>query len=208
MTFKTAFTATAAALLLSGCANGPLTGILLGGGVTIAEAEAAELALIDRVDDILAAEGDTLNAELPVVSTGSYNGIILGFDSAGGGGGGPDMVYYADLSVDVDFTNDTLDGEVTNFVTDVSGFQNPTGTALVTGTIGAGGGGFAELDFTATGTLVGPTATANYSATSTSGNFAGDSAQAAYGSHETEFIWIVGPDTATTSYSDGDWNIE
>ncbi len=202
MTFNSLFATIAAASLLSGCASSVF---LLGGGATIAEAEAAELALIGRVNDILFAEGDTLTAELPAAGTANYNGIIHGMD--GGGGTGPDMVYYADLAVEVDFATDTLDGEVTNFVTDVAGFENPTGTAVVAGTV-FDNGGDAELEFTAAGTLFGTTGAADYDAATTSGNFAGDTAQAAYGDHISDFEWIAGPNIGTTSISDGDWNIE
>ena len=202
MTFKSAFAATAAASLLSGCTGATF---LLGGGISIADAEAAELALIDRVDDILVAEGDTLTAELPVAGTASYVGIIHGMD--GGGGTGPDMVYYADLAVDVDFATDTLDGTVTNFVTDVAGFENPSGSAAVAGTV-FDNGGTAGIGFTAAGTLFGTTGVADYDTTTTSGTFAGDSAQAAYGDHISDFAWTAGPNLGTTSLSDGDWNIE
>ncbi|MGI9393640.1 MAG: hypothetical protein ACR2OY_03255 [Boseongicola sp.] len=204
MALKSVFAAVAAALLLTGCSSSAF-GFLLGGGISIADAEAAELALIDRVDDILIAEGDTLTAELPVAGTARYIGIIHGMD--GGGGTGPDLVYYADMYVDVDFATDTLDGEVTNFVTDLAGFENPTGTAVVAGTIGDNGG-LAGIDFVAAGALSGTTGAADYSTSTTSGTFAGDTAQAAYGDHISDFMWVAGPNITTNSISDGDWNIE
>ena len=203
MMVKPVVAALAATFLLSGCANGLFGGFLLGGNVTIAQAEAAENALIDRVDDIFVAEGLTTDVELPITGTANHTGIIHGFN---GGGSGPDMVYFADLSVDVDFDTDTATGEITNFVTDLPGFENPTGTAPVAGTIGVNGG-FAIIDFTAAGTLTGTNATADYDVMTTSGDFIGDSAQAARGLHESDFIWLTGPNVGTT-ISDGDWNIE
>ncbi len=205
MTVKSALAATTAALLLSSCTSGFVP--LLGGGITIAEAEVENDALIARRNSILAAEGQTMTAELPATGTATFTGIIHGNEF---GGDGPEIEYYADLWLEADFDNDAISGEVTNFVTDLADFENPAGTATLTGAI-SNLGGTATNDFTATGILVGTSVgappTAIYDADAI-GIFVGDSAQAAFGTHSTNFFWIDGPDTGTASSSDGEWNAE
>ena len=144
-----------------------------------------------------------MTSELPTTGTVNYTGIIHGDVF---GGTGPAIEYFADLSLDADFDTDMIGGEVTNFVTDIAGFENPTGTAIVAGTI-SDMGGTAANDFSAIGTLVGTSATADYDADAI-GFFAGDTAWAAYGTHLTDFIWTAGPNMGSTSFSDGEWNAE
>jgi hypothetical protein len=190
-----------ATLLLAACGGTGDTGLA---GKTIAQARTAENALIDRVDDVIVAEGLTDFVDLPGSGTPTYTGIIHGFN---GGGDGPDLEYFADLTLTANFSNDTVGGNVKNFVTDLPGFANPSGTAPVTGTI-TNDAGLAGIGFGASGTLTSGSTTAAYSTVTTSGTFAGFDADVAFGDHESDFLWLAGPNAGTTSLSDGDWNVE
>lgn len=162
-----------------------------------------EAALQQRVDDLFATDGNTQQTELPA-GTATYTGLVHGFS---GGGTAPDVEYYADLSLEADFDTDSVSGTVDNFRTDMTGFTAPSGSAAVAGAISTGPGD-ALLGFSANATLTGTDRSADYTITTTSGNFVGDNAEAARGQHETEFLWLTGPDTGNESWSDGEWTAE
>ena len=188
------------ALLLAGCSSSKTpVGV---GPSPIAAAQAEEDAAEQRVEDIFLTDGNTQQTELPSGDV-TYTGLVHGFD---GGGTGPDMEYFADLTLEVDFDNDAIGGNVDNFRTDMTGFASPSGNAPVIGTVSAGVGD-ATLDFTADGTLNGASRSADYQLFA-DGNFVGDNAEAARCTHETDFDWLTGPDTGDTSFSDGHWTVE
>ncbi|MDD9923148.1 MAG: hypothetical protein OXQ92_12865 [Boseongicola sp.] len=185
---------------LAGCTAG---GGLLGTNVGFDNAEAAQLAQENDIILLQVNEGDTLSAEIPLAGNATYSGFVHGYN---GGGTGPDLEHFGELDMTVDFNTETISGTISNVYTDLPGFLAPSGTAIVTGTIdNTLDGGDISID--ALGTLVGTGATADYDF-SGNGDFIGDTAQAAIGSHTTDLIWIGGPDTGTTSFSDGDWTGE
>ncbi len=195
---KTA-TALALGLLLAGCtANSGTVG-----STPFTEAAAQNDALNQRVDDLFVAEGATLVGDLPSDKV-SYNGLVHGDIPGGSVPSAPELEYFADLSLDVNFNSNVVGGTVDNFRTDLTGFTAPTGSATVIGSVTPAD---PSLDFSASGTLTGTDREASY-AIFADGVFIGDSAQAATGGHDSDFLWVDGPDTGTTSYSDGNWAAE
>ena len=65
----------------------------------------------------------------------------------------------------------------------------------------------ALLEFEASGTLTGTDRDADVFIDA-EGGFIGDDAQAARGTHLSDFDWTRGPDDGFVSYSDGDWAAE
>ncbi len=197
----------AATVLVSACTGATRT---LGPGKTLGEFEAEYTALSVAVDDIFTAEGTTQFDDLPDTAgadTASYTGIIHG-DM--GGGSGPDLEYYADMTMNADFDNNTVSGSLENFVTDLSGFTAPTGTATITGSISEDLSGDAHIDLSASGELVqlSSATAADFNTTNTFGHFGGTDASVATGEHESNFLWTSGPNSGTTSWSDGEWYLQ
>ncbi|NNE80952.1 MAG: hypothetical protein HKN18_11845 [Silicimonas sp.] len=188
------------AAVLAGCSTTTTPGSK--GVSPLVAAANEEAAATMRIDNLFAAEGTTQQTELPT-GNATYEGLVHG-DT--GGGSGPDLEYYADLTLEVDFDTDGITGTVDNVRTDLGGFITPSGSAPVTGSVSMAPGD-AELSFAATGTLTGVDRTATYDLNA-DGDFIGDTAQAARGTHTTDFIWTAGPDTGDTSWSDGDWLAE
>ncbi|WP_413717761.1 hypothetical protein [Silicimonas sp. MF1-12-2] len=194
---------TAVFALLAGC-DGPGnagfgTQRLIGPGATLAEAETAFTELETRVLDVKLTEGNTQYTNLPTETVG-YRGIISGGPGADGTG---DFTHYADLSLSTDFNDVT--GSVTNFTTDVVGFENPTGTIDITGTV-SDGAPVAVINFSGSGALIGTGVEADYTMSTTSGNFLGSDGSALEGSQESDFDWTFG--RVGTDISDGDWYAE
>ena len=96
-------------------------------------------------------------------------------------------------------------GSVTNFTTDVVDFENPMGTIDVTGTV-IDGGPEAIINFSGSGILVGTGVEADYTMSTTGGNFLGSNGDAIEGSQVSNFDWTVG--RVGTDFSDGDWYAE
>ena len=193
--------------ILVGCGSGSGSGQsevppLLGPGATEAEAIAAIDALEAEVDGVFRADGTTGYTALPTGSA-TYTGLIYGSEIAGGGGPGPDMDYTADLDLTVDFKTAGVTGQIYNFVTNVTDFENPTGTIDVTGDVGDGTPD-AEISFAGIGVLTGTNGvTANYHLVRANGVFGGTDGSVMTGSQETDIEWLAGPDIGTTSWSDG-----
>lgn len=193
-----ATTALAVGVLLAGCTAN--SGII--GASALDNAAIEEAALIQRFDAIFATDGATDRTELPA-GTASYDGLVHG---ELGGGSGPDMEYFADLSLDANFDTDSVSGTVDNFRTDVPGFTAPSGSVAVAGLLPVAIGD-ATLNFTGNDDLTGSGRNANFDIDA-DGGFVGDAAEAAGGTHTTEFLWLTGPDTGDTSWSDGHWTVE
>ena len=204
MTVRSTPAALTATLLLAAC--GGTDNDLIGPGATFGQALLANNALEDRVDDIRLLEDETLIGQLPTDGIATYHGIVNGYYEDGSPDG-PPLDHFADLTLQTNFNSDQVTGSVRNMVTDLAGFQNPTGTVNVTGTIFPNGG-LADLQFSGTGTFQQGSNITDYSIATTSGTFVGDTAQAASGTHLSTFVWTNGLYDETTSFSDGDWNVE
>lgn len=187
---------------LSACGGGFKP--LLGPDATLAEAATKFDSLETRVTDISIAEGDTLEVDLPSGSA-TYRGIVSGGDGTGGAGS---VDHYADLKLITDFDTTDVTGSVYNVVTDEVDFENPTGTADVTGSI-SNDGGVATISFSAFGVLVGDNGVeAEYDMFSANGTFVGDTGAAIDGSQLTDIDWIAGPNAGNSAISDGAWYAE
>jgi hypothetical protein len=191
---------TALLALLAACGGNGLQP-LIGADATLIEAETAFGELETRATDIQVAEGDTLFVNLPT-GDATYQGIISGGDGAGGVG---NVTHYADLSLSTDFDTNDVTGSITNVVTDVVDFENPTGTINVTGSI-TDGGPNAAINFNGSGALVGTGVEADYVLLSANGGFAGTDGAAIGGNQATDINWTSG--LVGGEISDGDWYAE
>ena len=192
-------------LAVAGCSGGGGDpSLLIGPNATMSESADVAYALGERIGRILGTEGFTQFDDLPASGTASYRGILEGMPS---GGDGPSTAYFADLLLTLDFGSDTLEGTAKNFVTDVAGFEHPSGTATVTGTMYPAGSD-AEFDISVSGYLSeGPNA-ANYDAFSTFGWLIGTDGDGMFGDLLADFTWTSGANDGKVSSSDGDFGAE
>lgn len=197
--------ALAVASALAGCSGGTGT---LGPGETFAQLAARHAALETSVDNLEAAEGETLYADLPDTAgadTATYTGTIHGTPT-GGVDSPPDVEYYADMTMSADFDTNALTGTVTNMKTELSGFTSPEGSASFSGSIQNTTN--AAITGTFSGTFQQGANIAEVQTNAFSGSFIGYDPTAASGTHETDFQWQAGGDYSGTSWSDGDWFLE
>ena len=89
---------------------------------------------------------------MPASGSGTYRGAITGWAA-----GGIPIDYVADLTMDVDFRDHDVSGEITNMVTDgVAGFAHPNGGIGLYGDIVRDAEGAARIVLDGSGTLRGP----------------------------------------------------
>jgi hypothetical protein len=172
---------------------------LLGPGATEAEANAAIDALETEVFGVFRADGPTDYTALPTGSA-TYTGLIYGSE-IGGGGSGPNMDYAADLDLTVDFATDGVTGQVYNFVTSITDFNNPAGTIDVAGDV-FDGTPHALISFSGNGLLTGTNGVTAEYVVDANGEFGGTDGSVLAGSQATNFNWQTGPDAGTESWSD------
>ncbi len=143
----------------------------------------------NEVNGIAVAEGATRFADLPASGSGTYRGAIAGWAE-----GGIPIDYVADLTVDVDFRDLGVSGEITNMVTDgVAGFTHPNGRIGLYG---------ARIVLDGSGTLRGPGMEAEVRVDG-AGSLVGADGRALRGRHATDFAWTQGYLEETVSQSDG-----
>lgn len=202
-----ATTVLAMGALLAGCSGN--SGTI--GSTPMSLAAAQEAALIERVDDIFDGQGVTTTVETLPLAPATYSGLLHGFSNgAPGPTPGPDVEYFADLSLTADFYNSTFDGTADNFRTDLAGFTAPSGSVALLGSIGDDAGN-TTASFDGGSFLTGADFDADILIDAFSGadeGFIGNSAQAARGAHDSTIFWDGGPHDSLTSYADGDWNVE
>lgn len=205
MKFLHIFGSAIVAVSLAACSSSTRGTVpLIGANATLAEAEVAFDELEASVIALSVLEGNTLEANLPA-GDATYQGIISGGDGADGGIG--DVTHYGDLRLSTNFATTDVTGSITNVVTDVVDFENPTGTIDVTGNI-SNDGGVATIDFAGSGPLVGDGVEANYNLLGADGNFVGTDGAGIEGSQDTDFVWTLGPDVGFPDISDGNWYAE
>ena len=203
MKFLHIFGSTIVAVSLAACSSGTRGTVpLIGAGATIAEAEVAFDELEASVIALSVLEPNTPTASLPT-GNATYQGIVSGGAGAVGGSGA--VTHYGDLRLSTDFATTDVSGTITNVVTDVVDFENPTGTIDVTGNI-SDFGGDATISFSGIGSLVGNGIAADYDILSTSGNFVGPDGAGIEGLQETNIDWTLGG--AGLPVSDGIWYAE
>jgi hypothetical protein len=162
------------------------------GAIRIAEAQ------WDEVNGIALAEGATRFADLPVSGSGTYRGAITGWAA-----GGIPLDYVADLTIDVDFRDRRVSGEVTNMVTEgIGGFRHPDGRIGLYGEIVRDPKGDSRIVVDGSGTLRGPGDDADVRIDG-AGSFAGRDGRGIHGRHATDFEWIRGYPEGALSRSDG-----
>jgi hypothetical protein len=163
-----------------------------GAAIGIAEAQ------WDDVNRIAVAEGATRFADLPLSGSGTYRGAITGWAS-----GGIPLDYVADLTLDVDFRDLRVSGEVANMVTDrTDGFRHPDGRIGLYGEIVRDDRGEARIVIDGAGTLRGPGMETDVRIDG-AGAFAGADGRALHGRHATDFEWLRGYPAGALSRSDG-----
>jgi hypothetical protein len=152
----------------------------------------------DEVNGIAVSEGVTRFADLPGSGSGTYRGAITGWAE-----GGIPIDYVADLTVDVDFRDRDVSGEITNMVTDgVAGFTHPDGQVGLYGDIVRDADGEARIVLDGSGTLRGPGMAADVRVDG-AGALVGVDGRALRGRHATDFAWTQGYLEETISQSDG-----
>ena len=157
----------------------------------------------DEVNGIALSEGATRFADLPASGSGTYRGAITGWAA-----GGIPIDYVADLTVDVDFRDLDVSGEITNMVTDgVAGFTHPNGRIGLYGDIVRDAEGAARIVLDGSGTLRGPGMEAGVRVDG-AGALVGEDGRAMRGGHATYFTWTQGYLEQTVSQSDGVFSAE
>ena len=152
----------------------------------------------DEVSRIAVAEGATRFADLPVSGSGAYRGAISGWAS-----GGIPLDYVADLTLDVDFRDLRVSGEVTNMVTDgPHGFTHPRGQVGLHGDIVRDDRGGVRIVVDGQGTLGAPGTEVDMRIDG-AGSLAGADGRALSGRHATDFTWVRGYPEGAISRSDG-----
>jgi hypothetical protein len=152
----------------------------------------------DEVNGIALSEGATRWVALPGSGSGTYRGAITGWAA-----GGIPVDYVADLTMDVDFRDRDVSGEITNMVTDgVAGFTHPDGQVGLYGDIVRDANGDARIVIDGSGTLRGPGMEAGVRVDG-AGSFVGANGQAMLGGHVTDFAWTQGYLVDTVSQSEG-----
>jgi hypothetical protein len=186
------------AVVAAGCAPSEDAEALIGPDRSFDAAIGIAAAQWDAANRITAAEGATRFADLPVSGSGTYRGAI-----AGRAAGGLPLDYVADLTLDVDFRDQRISGDVTNMVTDrTDGFRHPAGMIRLYGDIVRGTSGEARIVIDGSGTLWGPGIETNVWIDG-AGAFAGVDGRAMQGRQATDFEWIRGYPEGALSRSDG-----
>jgi hypothetical protein len=187
-----------AAGAVAGCAAVEDEGALIGPDAAFGSAVRIAEGQWDEVKGIAAAEGATRFADLPVSGSATYRGAITGWAS-----GGIPIDYVADLTLDVDFRDLRVSGEVANMVTDRrDGFRHPDGRIGLYGGIVRNDRGDARIVVDGSGTLRGPGMETDVRIDG-AGTFAGADGRALSGRHATDFTWIRGYPEGALSRSDG-----
>ena len=191
-------TVLAMAAVVAGCAPTEDENALIGPDRSFGSAIGIAEAEWDAVNRIAAAEGATRIADLPLSGSGTYRGAITGWAV-----GGIPLDYVADLTLDVDFRDLNVSGEVANMVTDRSdGFRHPDGRIGLYGEIVRDDRGEARIVVDGAGTLRGPGMETDVRIDG-AGSFAGADGRALHGRHATDFEWIRGYPEGALSRSDG-----
>lgn len=136
MTFAKTATALTTLVLLSACggasdSSGPLS---VGPGASLGTAEASLAALGANVSAIETAQGITSFGDVQR-GTVTYSGIIGGTAPSSLAPGAAGFTYVADVNFTSNLPSKDLTASITNVVTDVPGFENPQGSALLSGSI-------------------------------------------------------------------------
>ena len=164
----------------------------VGGHATESEAQADILSLVSDVDDVFNTQGVTPYATMPTGSA-TYSGVVTGEHRDDGS-----ITYAADMRLQVNFDNDSVYGDIRNFLTNVDGFGQPTGTIPLTGLV-SDVGGDATIEINGMGTLAQGSISATHSMQSEYGYFGGPEADAIAGGHDAEFNWVGGDLDGDTS---------
>lgn len=175
-------------------------------------------------------QGNTLYSNLPD-GTGIYKGLILGNVLCHAGNdpdncSGPAVEYLAKLVLNANYDSQEVTGSLSEFVTKLANFKNPTGTILLTGSIcdngtlgsdacdGSAPDGLVYITLEGGGKLFGANeniAQYWFKAGSPSGAdlgadgaFGGDTGQVIAGNFGSDFQWLEGIYIGISG-SDGQW---
>lgn len=157
-------------------------------------------------------EGLTREKEFPttgiVIFTGVHSGNFRAESSSG-----PNISYVSDVVLTLDFVSQKFTGRLTNFSTNLEGFENPEGMLNVSGVVrnpdDLGGDEYGLRFRVQDGNLAQGERTAIFDAvTSDKGRFYGDSAQFIALGVASTFEWTAGPETGMTSGTSGRMYVE
>jgi hypothetical protein len=196
-------TAAALVVALGGCGgggDGDEAEDLIGPGTSFVEAEQIGQEQWNEVVAILDAEGFTAWVDVPTSGTGTYRGVIGGWAD-----GGEPVDFVADLELRVDFDDAAVSGSVRNMVTDhVADFTHPEGTIRLSGTLAPDEFDTGIIQVEGSGTLETDRVAARV-AVDGLGGLVGSDGRGILGEHQTDFVWLRGPATGTTSFADGEF---
>ena len=188
----------AVAMGLAGCEGTVDEAALIGPDAEIASAIDTARTRWEAVNRIAVAEGATAFAALPPSGSGTYRGAITGRAA-----GGIPLDDVADLTLDVDFRDLRVSGDVTNMVTDRSdGFRHPDGRIGLHGEVVRDAGGAARIVVDGSGRLRGPGIETEVRIDGAA-SFVGADGRALQGRHATDFEWRRGYPEGAVSRSDG-----
>ena len=150
----------------------------------------------------------TREAGFPTSGTMVYKGLHMGEFFERNTTSDAKLDYFADVEFTLDFEAQTFTGQLTNFITNLEGFENPVGTLNVSGSIRGrddmGGDEFGLRFRVQDGDLTQDGITASFDAfTESKGRFLGDSGQSVNIRISSVFRWTEGPGTGTTSATIG-----
>jgi len=189
--------------LLCGCGGDDEPGAENNGRRTFKEAEAQYLELRENFSLPL-----TRTAGFPTSGVEIYKGMHTGEFFERNTTADFEMDYFADVEFTLDFEAQTFTGELTNFTTNLKGFENPEGVLSVSGSIRTpvdlGGDEFGLRFRVNAGDLTQEGRTASFdSFTANKGRFLGETGGSVNISITSLFTWTEGQDAGTASETKG-----
>lgn len=155
--------------------------------------------------DLTTSEGLTRESEFPTSGVVTYKGIHMSKRTLDNlQTSETEILYVADMTITLDFATQQYTGELSNFTTNLEGFENPEGTLEVAGSIRGtddlGGDEFGLSLQVKDDELVQGERTAIFDGqTANKGRFYGNDAQFIAIGVTATFDWVLGPDAESTS---------
>ena len=165
--------------------------------------------LRDVLIGLTSTEGLTREANFPTSGTTTYSGVYMGKrTNTNTNTSEYELLFVADMTLTLDFSTGSYTGTISNFTTDLSGYDHPHGTAEISGAVR----GTAELGNDEFGLslriqetpLTESDLSANFDGvTSDKGRFYGKAAQFIAIGVQSTFVWTAGPETDNTTGTSG-----
>tara|TARA_B100001245_G_C22873149_1_gene419884 strand:- start:133 stop:789 length:657 start_codon:yes stop_codon:yes gene_type:complete len=165
--------------------------------------------LRDILIGLTSTQGLTRESNFPTNGTTTYSGVYMAKrTNTNTNTSETELLFVADMTLTLDFSTGNYTGTISNFTTDLLGYDHPEGTAEISGSIR----GTAELGGDEFGLslrieqtpLTQGGLTANFDGvTSDKGRFYGKSAQYIAIGVQSTFVWTAGPEKGNTTGTSG-----